>query len=109
MPTKKPGQTARGTQSGRPIMVLFDILGQRWTLRILWELRGGRLTFRQLRERCDDVSPTSLNKRLKSLRELALIDLEKSGFGYTQLGIELGEKLADMNQWSERWAKSLDR
>ena len=36
LPTKSPGQKVRGSQSGRPIMVLLDVLGQRWTLRVLW-------------------------------------------------------------------------
>lgn len=28
----------RGSRSGRPIMALLDLLGRRWTLRIIWEL-----------------------------------------------------------------------
>ena len=32
-------RTVRGSRSGRPIMALLDLLGRRWTLRILWELR----------------------------------------------------------------------
>ena len=88
-------------------MRLLDVLGKRWSLRILWELKGKRLTFRELRARCDDVSPTSLNNRLKDLREMQLIDLNESGFGYTRWGEELGEQLLSLNQWSENWSKSL--
>ena len=55
--TKKAAAKAkrgvRGSKSGRPIMVLLDLLGRRWTLRILWELREGALTSRALREACD--------------------------------------------------------
>jgi len=29
----------RGSRTGRPIMVLLDLLGRRWALRIVWELR----------------------------------------------------------------------
>ena len=64
-------------------MVLFDMLGQRWTLRILWELRSDRLTFRALRSRCENVSPTILNRRLHELRELNLLDHDEDGYGYT--------------------------
>ena len=39
-------------------MALLDLLGRRWTLRVLWELRARTATFRELRELCDDVSPT---------------------------------------------------
>jgi DNA-binding HxlR family transcriptional regulator len=34
-------RSVRGSKSGRPIMALLDLLGRRWTLRILWELREG--------------------------------------------------------------------
>jgi L-alanine-DL-glutamate epimerase-like enolase superfamily enzyme len=39
MTTPKPGKPVRGSQTGRPIMALLDLLGRRWTLRLLWELR----------------------------------------------------------------------
>ncbi|MAZ03428.1 MAG: transcriptional regulator [Sneathiella sp.] len=108
MQPKKPGTRVRGSTTGRPIMVLFDVLGQRWTLRILWELRHGRLNFRDLRAQCDDISPTVLNARLKTLRELALIDHQDGGYAYTSAGAELSNKLAGFDQWAENWAKSLD-
>ena len=104
---KKTNQAVRGSTSGRPIMVLLDALGRRWSLRILWELRDERLTFRELRERCDDVSPTSLNLRLKELRRLQLVDHNEGGFGYTEFGRELGEHLVNLNRWSNRWGKTL--
>jgi len=82
---------------------LLDLLGKRWSLRILWELRDARMTFRELRERCDDVSPTSLNNRLKELKELGLVDHDSTGFGYSVLGAELGVQLLSLSEWSERW------
>jgi DNA-binding HxlR family transcriptional regulator len=101
---KKIGKKARGSQTGRPIMVLLDILGQRWVLRILWELREQRLSFRQLRDKCDNVSPTSLNLRLKQLRQAELIDLDENGYGYTRRGRQLGGHLLKMNKWADEWA-----
>ena len=94
-------------QSDRPIMVLLNLLERRWALRVLWELRDGRLTFRQVRQRCNDVSPTSLNARLKELRQYGLVDLQDDGYGYTQLGEELGEQLIGLNSWANRWAKQI--
>lgn len=104
---KKVGSPVRGSTTGRPIMVLFDVLGQRWTMRILWELRDGPHTFRVLQERCDFVSPTLLNKRLKELREMALVDLTDEGFLLTRWGEELGGTLVALDRWSIRWAKEL--
>lgn len=103
MPKRSDGPV-RGSTTGRPIMVLLDILGQRWTLRILWELRDERCTFRELRARCEDVSPTLLNKRLKTLRELDLIDHNADGYGLTAFGAELGVQLGDLDRWAQSWA-----
>jgi DNA-binding HxlR family transcriptional regulator len=104
----KQSRQVRGSETGRPIMRLLDVLGRRWSLRILWELRDRRLTFRELRESCDDVSPTSLNRRLKELRDLQLVDHDETGFGYTRFGSELGEQLLVMNRWSEGWASNIE-
>lgn len=94
----------RGSTTGRPIMLLLDVLGQRWTLRILWELHSKRQTFRELRSNCEDVSPTILNKRLKELRELQFIDHNQQGYGYTEMGQELGAKLIELDIWANDWA-----
>ncbi len=102
----KSEAAVRGSRTGRPIMRLLDVLGKRWSLRILWELREERLTFRELRARCDDVSPTSLNLRLKELRALRLVDHDDDGFGYTKWGQELGEQLLNLSEWSSRWDAS---
>ena len=104
---KKSDKAVRGSDTGRPIMVLLDHLGQRWALRIIWELRDDRITFRQLQERCDQVSPTMLNRRLKELRGLNLIDHDTGGYGLTQYGEELGERLIELSDWSKKWARSL--
>lgn len=104
--SKTSGETGRAG-SERPIMVLLELLGRRWTLRILWELRDGRLTFRQLRERCDNVSPTSLNRRLQELREAGLVDREDDGYGHTRRGRELGERLLELSRWSRAWHAEL--
>ena len=104
----RPGRPVRGSTTGRPVMALLDLLGQRWVLRILWELRDGPLTFRALRDRCDEVSPTTLNARLKDLREAALVELTDDGYARTALGEELGEQMRDLTVWAARWAEALD-
>jgi len=107
--TKTPGQSVRGSTSGRPVMVLLDHLGKRWMLRVLWELSSqGPGTFRQLQERCGDVSPTSLNNRLKELRELQLIERGENGFALTQQGRSLAKVLAPLDKWSNQWARGLN-
>ncbi len=106
MATPKPGRPTRGTRTGRPVMVLLDLLGRRWTLRILWELRDGPLTFRGLRARCDEMSPSVLNTRLRELREAGIIDDQSvAGYGLTKYGSDLIRALKPLKEWAQAWAK----
>jgi DNA-binding HxlR family transcriptional regulator len=94
----------RGSRTGRPIMVLLDLLGRRWALRILWELRNDPLTSRALRTACDEASPTVLNERLKELREADFIELGDAGYALTALGRELSEKFMPLHYFAEKWS-----
>ncbi len=87
-------------------MALLDLLGRRWTLRVLWELRDAPATFRELRERCDDVSPTVLNQRLGELREVGIVELSGEGYGLTARGTTLLEALLPLDAWARAWARS---
>ena len=105
---KLPGQSIPTSTTGRPVMVLLDALGKRWTLRLLWELnQSWPCTFRELRARCDDISPTSLNNRLKDLRELKLIELGDSGYALTEQGQSLSRLLEPLDRWANQWAKQI--
>jgi DNA-binding HxlR family transcriptional regulator len=90
-------------------MVLLDLLGRRWTLRVLWELRAGPATFRELRARCDEISPTVLNSRLRELREIGVVELDP-GLGYktTTHGESLLRALAPLHEWASAWSKRQD-
>ena len=108
--TPRPGRPVRGSRSGRPIMALMDLLGRRWTLRVIWELRDGGLTFRALQEACGGVSPTVLNERLRELRESGLVESEAAtGYGLSPLGRELTDQVLPLVAWSTRWAAAVTR
>lgn len=109
MALPKPGTPVRGSRSGRPIMALLDLLGRRWLLRILWELREDTpLTFRELRERCDAMSPTVLNLRLRELRDAGIVTLdEPGGYGLSKPGRQLLDALMPLQHWSEQWQKRI--
>jgi DNA-binding HxlR family transcriptional regulator len=102
----KPGRAVRGSSTGRPVMALLDLMGRRWTMRVVWELRGDRLRFRELRTACGEPSPTILNQRLAELREAALVEIHDEGYGLTALGRELLERFLPVIEWSERWARA---
>lgn len=106
MGTLRPGAAVRGSRTGRPIMVVLDTLGRRWALRLLWELRGEPLTFRALREACDDVSPTVLNTRLGELRELSVVESTDRGYALTESGRSLVRALRPLHRWAEAWSRS---
>src|SRR5438445_7927282 len=104
LPAKQPN--VRGSRSGRPIMALLDLLGRRWTLRILWELRAQPLTSRALRAACDEASPTVLQARLSELREVGFVELMPgNGYRLTANGKELLENFLPLHRFAERWSK----
>jgi DNA-binding HxlR family transcriptional regulator len=88
-------------------MALLDLLGRRWTLRIVWELREDRaLTSRALRTACDEASPTIMQARLSELREAGFVELVAGdGYRLTALGKDLSENLQPLSRFAERWAK----
>ena len=103
-PAPSAGKAVRGSRTGRPIMALLDLLGRRWTLRILWELREQSLTSRALREACDDASPTVIQSRVAELREAGWLELNLAGgYGLTAGGRELLATLTPLHAFAERW------
>ncbi|MFM9864843.1 MAG: winged helix-turn-helix transcriptional regulator [Micropepsaceae bacterium] len=101
----KPGRPVRGSTTGRPIMALLDLLGRRWSLRMIWELHRKPLTFRDLQTACGGISPTILNTRLGELRDAAIVTQDDSGYDLTKEGEKLIKELLGLHRWAERWAK----
>ena len=104
-----PGKPVRGSSTGRPVMALLDMLGRRWVLRMLWELRSTPLTFRELREHCDAMSPTVLNQRLRELRDAGVVVLEEpGGYALSPSGRELLDALMPLQRWAEQWQERME-
>lgn len=104
VPSPRPGRPTRGSRTGRPIIALLDLLGRRWALRIIWELRTGPLAFRPLQAACG-TSPSVLNTRLAELREAGIVELGDEGYHLSGEGHRLLETLLPLVNWAERWAK----
>src|SRR6478736_8714783 len=107
MPTPQIGSPVRGSSTGRPIMVAMDLLGRRGALRILWELRAAPLTFRAL-QAASEMNPASLNKRLKELRELEIVDHSGDGYHLTKHGRSLMAAFEPLQAWADAWARQVD-
>jgi DNA-binding HxlR family transcriptional regulator len=91
-------------------MALLDLLGRRWALRLLWELRGERaLTFRDLQARAGDISSSVLNDRLRELREAGIAERSTDGYRLTDLGRELLVALEPLDAWAKRWGRRFGR
>lgn len=90
-------------------MALLDLLGRRWALRLMWELRDGGLGFRELQLRCDHMSPSVLNQRLRELAGASVIHAVEGGYRLTPEGRELLDMLGPLDDWARRWARRAPR
>lgn len=97
----------RGSSSGRPIMALLDLLGRRWTMRVIWELRGDPLSFRALQASCEGMSPSVLNQRLAELREALIVETGAQGYQLSARGRELLQLFSPLDRWAQDWARAL--
>jgi DNA-binding HxlR family transcriptional regulator len=86
-------------------MALLDLLGRRWALRVIWELRAAPLSFRELQAACDGASSSVLNDRLGELRDAGVVERDDyRGFRLTQEGRKLLVAYRPLDAWAERWA-----
>ncbi len=100
--------TKEKSPPSRPALAeLIDVLGTKWVMRILWELRDRPLTFRALQQACGGLSPSVLNGRLKLLEEKQLLEKAEGGYGLTGLGEELMLLQQPLADWAQGWQRSL--
>jgi DNA-binding HxlR family transcriptional regulator len=85
-------------------MALLDLLGNRWALRTIWELREKPLLFRTLQDRCEGMSSSVLSRRLRELRAAGIVEVGDGGYRLTDEGRRLLDIYAPINAWAERWA-----
>jgi len=95
-------------------MALLDLLGRRWALRVIWELRGDPAlndpvlndpapTFRELQARCGGVSSSVLADRLRELCEAGITWHTAGGYALTPQGASLLARLAALEEWAAAW------
>jgi DNA-binding HxlR family transcriptional regulator len=92
-------------------MQLLDLLGRRWTLRILWELRDGDpVPYAELREASDRMSTSVLATRLRELADAGLVQRDAAGaYLLTRDGVRLLEHLGPLDDFARRWAARSSR
>jgi DNA-binding HxlR family transcriptional regulator len=86
-------------------MALLDLLGRRWALRVIWELRDGAApTFRELQQRAGGLSSSVLTDRLRELAEAGIVERGADGYALTPRGHDLLACLAPLEGWASGWA-----
>lgn len=93
-------------ESGKAsVLAAIELLGQRWMLRVVWELEPGPLGFLELRRRMGNCSSSMLSNRLQQLQAAGLLEKHgpKGAYELTPAGVRLGESLRPLWDWSEIW------
>ena len=92
------------------MLALIELLGRRWALRIIWELRLEPATFQSLQVRCDSMSTSVLSQRLVELRDAQLVEKDQGGsYRLTDPGSRLLARLDGMEEWTQEWARRIGR
>ena len=86
-----------------PLAELFDLVGRRWTLRILWELHGRTLSFNDLRRAVGGMSQSVLVTRLTELFGGGLVADVPGGYRLTDQGDALVQLLQPVAPWAVQW------
>ena len=88
------------------MLALLDLLGRRWALRILWELRVKPANFQALQIRCDSMSTSVLAQRLAELSDAKLVEKGPArDYKLSEHGAQLLARLDGMDQWTQEWAR----
>ena len=86
----------------RRVEAALDLLGRRWALRLVWELRRSTLTFSELRRRTG-ISPSVLSARLEELGRGGVIERDPGRrYRLSGPGRELARILYELNRWAEQ-------
>ncbi|WP_306028341.1 helix-turn-helix domain-containing protein [Stappia sp. MMSF_3263] len=88
---------------------VFETITGRWSLLILWSLRGGSLRFFELRNNVEGISERVLSHNLKALRRDGLLARHveptvppKVSYSLTDVGAELIEVMDGLTGWIAR-------
>ena len=91
-------------------MALFDLLGRRWAMGVLWTLaENPPMRFRALQAACETISPAVLNSRLAELRAARLVTLGEDGYVVTPLGRDAYALLRPMGEFAKVWAREMNQ
>ena len=86
----------------RAVEGVLDLLGRRWALRLIWELRRSAISFSELRERTG-ISPSVLSARMRELVDAGVAERAVARrYQLSGRGRELARILYELNRWAEQ-------
>jgi DNA-binding HxlR family transcriptional regulator len=92
------------------VRATLALLGEKWVLRIIYELMAGRRRFNQLAGAVGGCNSRTLSDRLQGLEEAGLIERHVIAvtppwveYELTAKGTELGEALAGLESWGRAY------
>ncbi|WP_426144658.1 winged helix-turn-helix transcriptional regulator [Polaromonas sp. DSR2-3-2] len=89
------------------VNLLLELLESRYALRVLWALKDGHpQTFRLLQDSIGNITPNTLNTRIKELRAAGLLGHGEKGYTVTPLGADLLKRLNDLQAFAGKWVVS---
>ncbi len=90
--------------SSEPLFDLYELLGRRFALAAVWQLRGAPHAFPTLTAAIG-APPNVLTQRLRELREAGLVEVDEAGdYRLTPHGRRLQGPLEGLAAYAEQWA-----
>ncbi len=94
-----------------PVEEASRIVGQKWTLQIVYFLLDGRsMRFCELQDRLGGVNPSTLSSRLKMLEEEGIVRRNQISaipphveYCLTEMGRDLEKVIREVTRWSNHW------
>ena len=97
-----------------PVSLASEVLGERWTILIIFALCDGSSRFNALQRALPRISASTLAQRLRSLEEARVISKQESiergtvEYQLTDAGEDLVPIVKEMGRWGQRWARDLE-
>ena len=109
--TTEPSEICASQPVGRALRLLGDV----WTLMIVYTLLTGTKRFGELLEVMDNVSPKTVSQRLKMLEELGFVDRQafaeippRVEYRLTEKGLALVDIMEAIKQFAHRYLSEVD-
>ncbi|MDH4146134.1 MAG: helix-turn-helix transcriptional regulator [Acidimicrobiia bacterium] len=106
MNAAKSADSARA-ESADPLAAALDVLGDRWSLRVLDALAAGGARFGEIEAHLGGIAPNVLSARLRQLADAGLVDAVaysrrpvRLSYRLTERGAALGPVIEALRAWS---------